>query len=170
MGGVPKEARRPPGPAPRVPPDLDEVDRILLTELARDGRLTNVALATAAGIAESTCVARVRSLRARGVITGFHADVDLVQVGLPVQALVAVRFSGLLREEVDRFGTEVASLPQVLAAYNIAGPDDYLVHLAAASPQALRDFVLDNITGRPGVVHTETTFVFQSLPGSRPLG
>lgn len=167
---MPKEARRDPGPAPRVPPVLDEVDRILLAELARDGRRTNVALAAAAGIAESTCVARVRSLRERGVITGFHADVDLVQVGLPVQALVAVRFSGLLREEVDRFGTEVASLPQVLAAYNIAGPDDYLVHLAAASPQALRDFVLDNITGRPGVVHTETTFVFQSLPGSRPLG
>lgn len=170
MGGVPKEARRLPGPPPRLPPDLDEVDRVLLAELARDGRRTNVALAATAGIAESTCVARVRSLRDRGVITGFHAEVDLVHVGLPVQAMVAVRFSGLLREEVDRFGTEVAALPQVLATYNIAGPDDYLVHLAAASPQALRDFVLDNITGRPGVVHTETTFVFQSLPGRRPLG
>lgn len=167
---MPNDARRTPGPPPRTPPDLDEVDHTLLSELARDGRQTNVALAAAAGIAESTCIARVRSLRERGVITGFHADVDLVQIGLPVQAMVSVRFSGLLRTEVDRFGREVAALPQVLATYNIAGPDDYLVHLAAASPQALRDFVLDNITGRPGVVHTETTFVFQSLPGSRPLG
>lgn len=168
---MPKDAqRRSPGPPPRVPPDLDEIDRVLLTELARDGRATNVALAAAAGIAESTCVARVRALRERGVITGVHAEVDLVQLGLPVQAMVAVRFSGLLREEVDRFGAEVAGLPHVLATYNIAGADDYLVHLAAASPQALRDFVLDNITGRPGVVHTETTVIFQSLPGRSPLG
>ena len=76
---MPNDARRTPGPPPRTPPDLDEVDHILLSELARDGRQTNVALAAAAGIAQSNCIARLRPLRERAVITGFHSDVELVQ-------------------------------------------------------------------------------------------
>ena len=48
--------------------DLDEVDRHIVRELARDARTPNNALAERVGIAPSTCLGRVRSLRERGVI------------------------------------------------------------------------------------------------------
>ncbi|MBF6394161.1 winged helix-turn-helix transcriptional regulator, partial [Nocardia farcinica] len=69
---------------------LDDVDRILLDELARDGRMTNNALAAAAGIAPSTCLGRVRSLVERGVIRGFHADIDPAALGRSLQAMISV--------------------------------------------------------------------------------
>jgi DNA-binding Lrp family transcriptional regulator len=47
--------------------DLDEVDRHIVRELARDARTPNNALAERVGIAPSTCLGRVRSLRERGV-------------------------------------------------------------------------------------------------------
>src|SRR6476660_3721585 len=151
---------RAPGPAPRPRPVLDEVDRVLVAELLRDGRAPNTVLARAAGIAESTCLARVRALRERGIVTGVSAELDLARVGLPVQAMVAVRFSGHLRADVDAFAEEVSALPGVVATYNISGANDFLVHVAAPSPEELRDFVLDNLTGRPGVVQAETSLVF----------
>jgi DNA-binding Lrp family transcriptional regulator len=162
-------SKNPPGPPPRPRPQLDDVDRSIVAALLRDGRAPNVVLARAAGIAESTCLARVRSLRERGILTGVTADVDLARVGLPVQAMIAIRFAGHLRADVDTFAEEVTRLPGVLAAYNISGADDFLVHVATASPEALRDFVLDNLTGRPGVVHAETSLVFHATRGRHVL-
>lgn len=161
---------RSPGPAPRSRPALDEVDRTLVGLLVRDGRATNVELARAAGISESACLARVRALRERGIVTGVSADVDLARLGLPVQAMVAIRFSGHLRSDVDAFADEVTNLPGVVAAYNISGANDFLVHVASPSPEELRDFVLDNLTGRPGVVHAETSLVFHATRGRAVLG
>lgn len=169
MAAVADDRSRPPGPAPRTPPLLDEVDRVLVAELLRDGRASNAALARAAGIAESTCVARLRRLRERGILTGVRATVDLARLGLPVQAMVSLRFAGHLRSDVDTFAREVTGLPGVIAAYNVSGADDFIVHVATATPEALRDFVLDHLTVRPGVVHAETSLVFHATPGRRLL-
>lgn len=167
---MPKEVPdRSPGPPPRERPLLDEVDQTLVRTLLADGRTPNVALARAAGIAESTCLARLRSLRERGILTGVSADVDLARLGLPVQAMVAIRFAGHLRAHVDAFAEEVTALPGVVATYNISGADDFLVHVAAPSPEALRDFVLDHLTGRAGVVHAETSLVFHGYRGRNLL-
>ncbi|WP_372729070.1 Lrp/AsnC family transcriptional regulator [Nocardioides sp.] len=161
--------KNPPGPAPRSRPVLDDVDRAIVTQLLKDGRTPNVELARLAGVAESTCLARVRSLRERGLVTGVIAEVDLARLGLPVQAMVAIRFSGHLRADVDAFAEEVTQLSGVVAAYNISGANDFLVHVASATPEDLRDFVLDNLTGRPGVVSAETSLVFHVNRGQNVL-
>lgn len=155
-----------PGPAPTTPPPLDEIDRAIVTALVADGRRSNAALAREVGIAESTCVGRVRSLRERGVITGIHAAVDLGRLGRPIQAVIAIRLSGHDRAQVEAFGEEMAALPGVLSAMNISGADDFLVHVSAESPDRLRDFVLDNVSSRPGVAGVETSLIFRSHPGS----
>ena len=59
--------------------DLTSHDSAIVRELVRDARLTNRELANQLGIAPSTCLVRTRLLRQRGVITGFHAEVDLRQ-------------------------------------------------------------------------------------------
>ncbi|MFZ0970979.1 MAG: winged helix-turn-helix transcriptional regulator, partial [Solirubrobacteraceae bacterium] len=74
-------------PAPNDPqPPVDDIDRALLELLARDARITNQRLADRVGVAPSTALARLRSLRDRGVIRGFHAEVDLAALGRPLQA------------------------------------------------------------------------------------
>jgi len=167
---MPKNLQRlTPGPAPTVPPALDDVDRALVAQLLTDARTPNAALARSVGIAESTCVGRVRSLRERGVITGFHAVLDFAKVGRPLQAVIAIGLTGHDRAQVETFGDEIAALPGVISAHNISGADDFLVHVCAESPEHLRDFVLDNISSRPGVKHVQTSLVFRSHPGGSNL-
>ena len=169
-GGMPKD-RRTPGPAPRpVPAALDEVDQELVRLLTADGRMPNNALAEATGIAPSTCLMRVRSLRERGVIKGFHADVDLGVLGQPLQALVAVRIGAHSRDEINRFRTKVPELPGVLSLFHVSGANDYLLHVSAASPDALREFVLDHLTADPAVVHAETSLIFEHVRGGVTSG
>ena len=73
---MPKKAR---------PSALDRTDLRILAELEENGRLTNAALAARVGIAESTCVQRVRALREGGVITRFRAEVDPTALGLGIK-------------------------------------------------------------------------------------
>ncbi len=158
-----------PGPAPRTPVHVDEVDLAIIEALVDDGRIPNVALARKVGIAESTCVGRVRSLLSRGILAGFATRVDRAKLGYPIEAMVAVRLAGTDRRRVDEFGEHVSRLPGVLAAYNVSGADDFLVHLVAQSPDTLRGVVLDHLSGHPGVVHVQTSLIFRSHEGRRSL-
>ncbi len=145
---------------------LDDTDRRIIAELLANGRLTNAALASRTGIAESTCIHRVRALRDSGVIRGFHAEIDLGAVGLPMQALVKVRLGTHNRDEVNRFHATLAAIPGVLTIFHLAGEDDYLLHVAVESSQALRDLVLEHVTVNPVVRHTETQLVFGVIPAA----
>ena len=84
MAGTPKELRDADAVA------LDSVDRQLVELLQANSRQSNTQLASAVGIAQSTCIARVRSLVDRGIITRFTVDVGLPQLGLALQALISV--------------------------------------------------------------------------------
>jgi DNA-binding Lrp family transcriptional regulator len=142
---------------------LDATDRLLLAELSRDARLPNNALAERAGIAASTCLGRVRALRERGVIRGFHADIDPAAIGRPIQAMIAVRMQSHARSHLTEFAATVAALPEVLNVFFLAGADDFLVHVAARNTENLRNFVVVNLSGNPDVALTETNLIFEHI-------
>lgn len=144
---------------------IDDVDRRILSVLWRQGRATNKDIAAQVGIPASTCLLRVRRLIETGVVRGFHADIDSGLLGRPLQAMVSVKLAVHTREENDRFFKRMVKTPGVISVSLIAGDQDYLLHVAAASPQALSDFVLDSITSDPAVADTHTRLVFRHLPG-----
>lgn len=144
------------------PPRLDEIDHAIIRALVADARLPNNVLAARVGIAPSTCHLRVRRLRELGVIRGFHADIDPATLGLPIQAMIAVRLQAHARSKMEDFAGTVAQEPQVLNVYFLAGADDFLLHVAAGSPDGLRRFVVD-LSSRPAVAHTETSLIFEHL-------
>lgn len=145
---------------------LDETDRAILRVLVEDARTPNNALAEKVGIAPSTCLARVRSLRKRRILLGYHADVDLASVGLSLQAIVAVRLHAQARGDVRNYAQRVARLPRVLDVYFLGGADDFFVHLACASTAELRDFVAEHLSLDPAVSYTQTSIVFDHVRGT----
>jgi len=147
-------------------PVLDDTDRAILSVLASDARTPNNAIADAVGIAPSTCLARIRTLRERGVIRGFHADIDPAALGRGLQAMIAVRLRAHTRERVQEFIRDVPGLPDVVGVWHVAGADDYLLHIAVADSDALRDFVLEHLTSYPAAGHTETSLIFGHLRGA----
>jgi DNA-binding Lrp family transcriptional regulator len=146
-----------------VRPGLDELDRRLLRELVADARVPNNALAHRVGIAPSTCLGRVRALRERGVIRGYHADVDPAALGRPIQAMIAVRLQSHARGHIPDFMAKIAKLPEVLNVFFLGGADDFHVHIAATSTDNLRDFVVVNLSGDPDVALTETNLIFDHI-------
>jgi DNA-binding Lrp family transcriptional regulator len=153
-------------PVPKHPqPELDAVDHAILEILAADARITNQAIAERVGVAPSTALARLRALRESGVIQGFHAEVDLAALGRPLQALVAVRLAVHAREQIDAFTNAVRQLPGVLMVFHLTGVTDYLVWIAAADAQDLREFVVDHLATHPAVAHAETSLIYEHRRG-----
>jgi DNA-binding Lrp family transcriptional regulator len=163
MTTPPNNQRSTPSPGPQ---DIDEIDRAILRVLATDARTPNNAIAEHIGIAPSTCHGRIRALRERGVIRGFHADIDPAALGLGLQAMIAVQLNVHSRAQINTFVRDVPKLPGVVSVYHVAGSDDYLLHIAVRDSDTLREFVLDHLTGHPAVRHTETSLIFAHFPGT----
>lgn len=139
---------------------MDDVDRMIVEELQRDGRMTNAELADRVGIAASTCVARVRSLVARGIITGFTASVDPAVMGRTLQVLVSVSIRSGARQRISEFSDELRALPEVLQLFFLGGVEDFIIHLAARDSDHVRDFVMEHLSAHPAVSSTRTSIVF----------
>jgi DNA-binding Lrp family transcriptional regulator len=146
-------------------PVVDDIDRAILELLAADARITNQRLAERIGVAPSTALSRLRALRERGVIRGFHAELDLAALGRPLQALIAVRLAVHAREQIDAFTAAVRELPGVLMVFHLAGATDYLVWVAARDAQDLRDFVVDHLATHSAVSHAETSLIYEHSRG-----
>lgn len=149
---------------------FDRTDELILEALQQNARISYKELSGLTGAAPSTCLERVRNLRARGVIQRFRADLDLRQLGRPLEALIAIRFRSHARALVDPFVEYVLALPETLGLFNIAGPDDYLLHVAVTDTDHLRAFVLDRLGNRKEVGHLQTSLVYEhrSNPVLRP--
>lgn len=144
----------------RTEPVLDEVDRLIVEELQLNGRMTNAELADRVGIAASTCVARVRSLVSRRIITGFTATVDPVVMGMTLQVLISVSIRSGARQRIAEFSEELRELPEVLQLFFLGGVEDFIIHLAARDADHVRDFVMEHLSAHPAVSSTRTSIVF----------
>jgi DNA-binding Lrp family transcriptional regulator len=142
---------------------LDDTDRLIVTLLQSNGRVTNRELAARAGIAPSTAIERVRALHATGVIIGYRADVGLAAIGRPTQALIAVRIRPPSRSNIENFRDWIAQLPETVGVFVTSGSHDFLVHVAVPDTEGLYAFVIDRLTERPEVVDVNTTLVFDHL-------
>jgi DNA-binding Lrp family transcriptional regulator len=140
---------------------VDELDSAIVLQLQADARQTNRDLARAVGIAPSTCLERVRLLRERGVITGYHAEISLAALNRHVQALLHLQIRPMSREVIEGVKAYLASLPEVLSLFVVAGGDDLMVHVAVPSVDSLHAFLMDKFSQRREIVGFRSSVIYQ---------
>ncbi len=106
---------------------LDAIDRRILAELQRDGRITNQALAEKVGLSATPCLRRVKRLEEAGILRGYVAVVDQKAVDLPVSVFISIKLERQREEDLDRFAE---ALP--LARGHGVLPDDRAARLSHA--------------------------------------
>ncbi|MFC5995773.1 Lrp/AsnC family transcriptional regulator [Pseudonocardia hispaniensis] len=140
---------------------VDEIDRAILRELTRDGRLSVRALAERVRISRANAYARLERLTASGVLTGFTALVDPVRSGRATSAYVTLSVrQNSWREVKDR----LRQIPEVEHMALVGGEFDVILLVRTADNQALRHVVLERLQEIPGVLGTRTFLIFEDLP------
>lgn len=148
-----------------APLRLDDVDRRLIRELVKDGRVSMLALAQRAHISRTHVYARIERLESAGVIEGFTARINLEKAGFATSALIAIT----IQQEAWRGLAEQLKTLQYVERFTLIGGDfDVLVVVRTPDNATLRDVVLERIRSLSGVRSTRTWLVFEEWSGSQP--
>lgn len=140
---------------------MDERDAAILTELQQNARLTNRQLASRVGLAPSSTLVRTRALEQSGVVAGYHAQLDLARIGRGVQAMIGFQVRPLSRDVIQGFKAFALKQPEVLEVFVVAGGDDFLVHVAAPSVEAMHAMLMDRFSGRKEVIGFRTSLLYE---------
>jgi Lrp/AsnC family transcriptional regulator, leucine-responsive regulatory protein len=122
---------------------MDAMDWALLRELQDDARLSYSELSRRVHLSPPAVAERVRRLEETGVVTGYHAHVDLAKTGRQVLALIRMSCYGptcVLRDD------KVATWPEVLEINRVTGDTCSVLKVAAASIEAF-EHVIDRLGG-----------------------
>ena len=88
--------------------DLDTIDWKILRELQREGRITNVELASRVGLSPPPTLRRVQALEAAGFVSGYRAQLNAEKLGYGVKLVALVKRKwGMPLDEFRRHSLEV---------------------------------------------------------------
>ena len=142
---------------------MDRIDRMILSALQENARMSNIELAQDVGLSPSACLRRVSLLEKSGVIQGYHADLSLDELGHSVLVLVHITLHGQSAEMMAEFEKAVQNIPQVLACFLVAGENDYLLRIAAQSVNDFGRIHTEFLSALPHVLRMESNFVMRTV-------
>ena len=142
---------------------LDGIDREILFQLQRDGRLSNVELARRVGLTPPPCLRRVKRLEEAGVITGYRAVVDPAAVGRGLEVFVDVDINANDLKTVQEFEAIAARYDEVIELRRMFGRPDYFLRVAIADHAAYEAFLTGKLIGLPGVLHVTSHITMKKL-------
>lgn len=146
-----------------MPISLDQTDRRILAILQTDSSVTNVELARRVNLSPSPCLARVKALEAAGIIRGYVALADPLQLGLSLNVFIQVSLEKQVEPELERFQNAMAECPEVMECYLMTGDSDYLLRVVVADMPGLEGFIVNRLSRIPGVRNIRSGFALKQV-------
>jgi len=106
---------------------IDSMDIKILSELQRNGKITNVELSEIVNLSPSPCLLRVKKLQAVGYISGYHAEINVSKLGQTLTIFTEITLKNHRHSDFARFLAVIEREESVLECHNISGGYDYLV-------------------------------------------
>ena len=151
-------------------PGLDRFDRMILSVLASEGRISIADLARRIGLSKSPTQARLRRLEAEGIIRGYRALIDPIRLGLDHVAFVEVRLTDTREKALAAFNAAVARVGEVEQVHMIAGNFDSLMKIRTRSMSEYRAVLAEKVSTLPYVASTSTYVAMQAVKEDGLLG
>lgn len=148
---------------------IDAIDWKILAELQQDGRLSITELAERVNLSTSPAHRRLRTLEADGLISGYHADVDLQLLGFGFETLLFATMRVTDKATIEAFEVAVADVPEVLQAQRLFGDPDYLLRVVCRDLTAFQELYDETLSNLPGVGRLETTLVMKNVVSGRSM-
>ncbi len=131
---------------------VDELDRSIIAELARDSRQSSAELSRKLNVSETTVRRRIQHLEKEGIIT-FTAILDPSKLGYSIIAIIALEVE---LGQIDKISESLAGCPNVRYVSLCTGNHDIFIGTWFHSSNELTQFVKDYLAGVPGIRKSET--------------
>lgn len=142
---------------------LDKIDKNILRELQKDGRIAYAQLAKRVGLSPTPCVDRVKRLEADGVIQGYSASVNPNAVNASLVVFVQIRLNRSSKDVFEDFSKAASQLTQIQEIHLVSGSFDYLIKARVADMGSYREFYGDTLLTLPGVQECTSLVVMEEV-------
>ncbi|MGL6257886.1 leucine-responsive transcriptional regulator Lrp [Vibrio sp. WXL103] len=149
--------------------DLDRIDRNILNELQKDGRISNVELSKRVGLSPTPCLERVRRLERQGYITGYTALLNPQYLDASLLVFVEITLNRGTPDVFDEFNNAVQRLDDIQECHLVSGDFDYLLKTRVSDMSAYRKLLGDTLLRLPGVNDTRTYVVMEEVKQTNQL-
>lgn len=117
---------------------LDALNWKILSCLQTNSRQSNAQIGRQVGISSPAVGERIRKLEDAGIITGYSARVDTLELGYQLKAFITLRaFMGKLKPFLDK----VKTYDEVLNCYRITGNDNIVMEVVLQNQRHLEQFI-----------------------------
>ncbi|WP_338849237.1 Lrp/AsnC family transcriptional regulator [Massilia sp. W12] len=145
---------------------MDKIDRQIIEILHKDARISLRELGEAVHLSANTVGERIKRLQQQGVISGYHAALDLQALGLPLQAMIDVK---LARHTLaQEFEAAILTIPGILEASLVTGSYDYLLRVACVDQGGLMR-IIETLRTRAGAQDTYSRVILRHTQLRNPL-
>jgi len=142
---------------------MDSMDRAIINELVRDGRIPNVELAERVHLTPGPCLRRVQRLEQEKVIRGYRAVVDPAALDRGFEVILDVELTVFDRETVYAFEEALAAMDEVVELHRLFGSPDYFVRVAVKDLPAYESFLTERVMSLPGLQKVSSRFTMKTI-------
>lgn len=148
---------------------LDRIDKNILVELQKKGRLSNVELAKRVGLSPTPCLERVKRLEKEKYITGYQANLNPAKLSLSLLVFVEITLTKTSPDVFDDFAAAVHNLDVIQECHLVSGNFDFLLKTRVKDMLAYRQLLGDTLLRLPAVSESRTYVVMDEIKSSNML-
>ena len=142
---------------------VDQLDRAIIAELQRNGRLTNQELAARVGLTAAPCLRRVRRLEESGIITGYVAVVDQVAVGRGFEIIINADLVAKNAAGVEEFEARLMAMDEVVELRRMFGLPDYIIRVRVADATEYERWLTTRLMSDPAISRVDSRVTMKTL-------
>jgi Lrp/AsnC family leucine-responsive transcriptional regulator len=146
---------------------LDDIDRVLLQVLQRDGQVSYAELGGHVGLSASAVNDRLKRLKGRGVLQRITAEVSPAALGREFLVFLLIELGDLKQE--SEFLDRMRARPEVLECHHVAGDYSYLLKLRLTGTGHLERFLSEQVKSVGGIQRTHSIIALSSAKETREI-
>lgn len=142
---------------------LDRLDKAILREIQKDGRISNVELSRRIGLSATPCLERVKRLEKENFITGYVGQVNPEKVGAALLVFVEITLDRSAPDVFEEFSMAVQSLEAIQECHLVSGSFDFLLKTRVSDMSDYRVLLGDTLLTLPSVSDSRTYVVMEEV-------
>ena len=142
---------------------LSKLDKKILRELQRDGRISYAELARRVGLTTTPCLERVKRMEREWVIMGYTAVLNPSTLKAALVVFVQIRLNRTSQDIFAKFKKSAMALQDVQECYLVSGNFDYLIKARVENMEAYRLLLGETLLKLPGVLESTSYVVMEEV-------
>ena len=148
---------------------IDRIDRNILNELQKNGRIANVELSKRVGLSPTPCLERVKRLEKDKYILGYSAILNPAKLDAALLVLVEITLTKTSPDVFNDFAKAVHELDVIQECHLVSGDFDFLLKTRVADMAAYRNLLGDTLLRLPAVSESRTYVVMEEVKSTNKL-